>query len=295
MSERSTLVIVNPTAGGGRAGRDAEDLLRDRPGLDIRRTVGPGHAVELVRAARARGVRRFLAVGGDGTLHEVVNGALAAGDDRPVVGLLPLGTGNSFGRDVGVTDIPSALAALSGDRTRPVDALRITHTMGVLWSINLVGLGFTALAGDLTNRRFKRLGAFGYVAAVVVEVARLGAPIVRYAVDGRSVDEPLVMLTLMNSRYTGGTMMMAPDASPDDGQLDVIRVGPMSRLRLLTAFPRIFAGTHVAMPEVTAERARRVDVRVDGPVPVMVDGEVVPLVLSSVEVVPAALEVMCPT
>lgn len=293
----STLVVVNPAAGGGRAGRDAERWLAGVPGeLDVRRTVGPGHATALVKAARERGVDRFVSVGGDGTLFEVVNGALAAGEGTPTVGVLPLGTGNSFGRDVGMTSAETAARALSGTHTRRVDAVKLVHADGELWSINLVGIGFTALAGELTNRRFKRLGALGYVCAVLIELARLKSPSVRYRLDdGPWLEEPLIMLSMCNSQFTGGAMRMAPDAAIDDGELDVIALGPMTRPRFLTAFPMIFRGTHVNLPEVAASRAQKVTLDLPGPVDVMIDGEVERLALTHLEVVPGALEVVCPT
>jgi YegS/Rv2252/BmrU family lipid kinase len=293
------MVLVNPAAGGGRAGKEAEAVLKRVPGsdaFDVRHTVGPGHATALVKAARERGVGRFLSVGGDGTLYEVVNGALSAGSGPPTVAILPLGTGNSFGRDIGVTSVDKAVRALSNGETRPCDAVQLVSEEDTRWSINLVGLGFSAFAGDLMNRRFKRLGAAGYILAVLIELARLRAPPVRYRMDdGDWRTEDLIMLSLCNSQYTGGAMQMAPDAVIDDGQLDVIALHPMSRARFLGAFPRIFRGTHPELPEITAERATRVELDVPGPIDVMIDGEVAKLTLQSVSVHRHALEVLCLT
>jgi len=292
----STLVIVNPAAGGGRAGRHAEAVLSRLPGeLDIRRTVGPGHATALVAAARERGVSEFIGLGGDGTLFEIVNGALGAGSTVPRVALVPLGTGNSFGRDLGIHSVEQAIEAIAGGGRRPVDVVRIESDSQPLYSINIVGLGFSAFAGDRMNRRFKRLGVAGYLAAVAVEIAKLHAPRMRYRVDGGAwVDEFLLMLSLCNSQYTGGAMHMAPAACIDDGLLDLIALRPMTRARFASAFPHIFRGTHPELPEVEVGRARRVEFELSGPVEVLIDGEIRSLALSAVEVVPAALEVPCP-
>ncbi|MCB9669615.1 MAG: diacylglycerol kinase family lipid kinase [Alphaproteobacteria bacterium] len=288
-------VLVNPAAGGGRAGKLAARWL-DGLDVDVRTTVGPEHATALVRAGREAGESVFVAVGGDGTLFEVVNGALSAGSGRPTVGILPLGTGNSFGRDIGVNGPEDARRALEDRTTRTVDVLRLVHDDGELFSINLTGLGFSAAAGSLTNRRFKRFGAFGYVFAVLVELSRLSAPVVRYRVDGADwVTEPLVMLSLCNSQYTGGAMQMAPGAAIDDGRLDLVRLGPMSRTAFLRAFPKIFAGTHLDLPNAGLVRCTGVDLDLPGPVDVMIDGEVRSLHLTRVEVLPGALEVLCPT
>ena len=287
------MALVNPTAGGGRAGRLADALLPRFGDLDVRRTTGPGHATALVAEARKRGVNRFLAVGGDGTLHEVVTGALSVPGPRPTLGLCPVGTGNSFGRDVPVRDVADAVAAWRGGHTRTCDVLRLEHDGDPLYAINLVGLGFSATAGSLMNRRFKALGVAGYIAAVLVEVARLKAPVIPFTVDGSPNELATTMLSLCNSRYTGGAMCMAPDARIDDGRLDVMHLGALSRGRFVTAFPKIFAGTHPSMPEVQMRTATRVEL--DGSqVEVMVDGEVIPLALQAVEVVPGAVEVACP-
>lgn len=288
------MVLVNPTAGGGRAGREAERWLEGLD-ADVRHTTGPGHATALVRAARERGESVFVGVGGDGTLFEVVNGALEAGEGRPTVGLLPLGTGNSFGRDVGVLGPEDARTALLAGTTRPVDVLELTHADGVVRSINLVGLGFAASAGALTNRRFKRFGAGGYILAVLVEVARLSAPTVRFRVDdGDWQEEPLVMLSFCNSQFTGGAMQMAPGAQIDDGELDIMALGPMSRRGFLGAFPRIFQGTHGELANATLSRGRTIELDLPGPVDVMIDGEVLRLHLQRIEVKPSAVEVLCP-
>lgn len=293
-----TVLVVNPAAGGGRCGArvgPVAERLR-AAGLDVELLVtrGPGDATRLVREARGRGEARFVAVGGDGTGFEVVDGLFPwTGPGRPTLGFLPLGTGNSFVRDLDLGGADDAVARIVAGRTRAVDVLRATCDEGDFHSINLIGLGFTAEVGELTNRRFKALGPLGYVAATVIRVATLHTHDVAVRVDAAPRDaRPSTFLALCNSRYTGGAMRMAPDAAIDDGLLELVRVGPMGRLRLLTAFPRIFRGTHVQMPENEVIRARRVAFELDGPTDLMVDGEILRRTLRAVEVVPAAVEVL---
>lgn len=294
--------IVNPTAGGGRCGRRAPGALeRLRAAgltLDVHETTREGEASELAARAFQAGERRFLAVGGDGTSYEIVNGlfpgAEAAGEaDRPVLGMLPLGTGNSFLRDFAIADAEAALSKLMKGETRPCDVVRATHAEGELHYINLLSVGFSAEAGGLTNRRFKPFGAVGYVAAVLITAARLEHPRFSIRLDERETDDrPCVLLSFSNSRYTAGTMMMAPHADPTDGALDVIRIGALGRLRFVRAFPSIFKGEHVRHPAVEEARASRIDLDLPGPVDVMVDGEVYRLKLERLEVLPGALEVV---
>lgn len=291
--------IVNGAAGGGRC-RSRFDKLRaqlSREGfeLDAKLTSHPGHATELAREAYAKGERNFLAVGGDGTSYEVVNGLFpeALGTDVTLA-TLPLGTGNSFLRDFGITTEAHAIEALREGKKHPVDVVRMQHADGELHYINLLGLGFTARAGKLTNERFKPWGALGYVGAVLVSVADLAYPSDPIRVDGSAEEEaePAIFLCFCNSKFTGGAMMMAPAADVADGKLDVIRVGALSRGGLIGQFPRIFTGQHVDHPQVTTKKAARVDFVERRVQPCMIDGEILDLAPRSLEVLPRALTVI---
>ncbi|MCB9601036.1 MAG: diacylglycerol kinase family lipid kinase [Sandaracinus sp.] len=296
------VAIVNGAAGGGRCRKRAADalaLLRAR-GVAIeepRFTEAAGHATELVREAWAKGHRRFLGVGGDGTSYELVNGLFPIASDAgevPTLASLPLGTGNSFLRDFGIQDAEAAMNAIAKARPRRVDVIRVHHADGVLHYLNLLGLGFTATAGDLTNKRFKRFGVAGYVAAVLTTVVTLEHPldVIRIDDDPHPDGRPAAFLSFSNSQFTGGAMRMAPDADPSDGFVDVIRAGAIGRADLVATFPKIFRGAHVEHRLVETRRARRVEFLEPRPQPCMIDGEIVPLTLRSLEVLPGVLEVM---
>jgi diacylglycerol kinase (ATP) len=291
---RTVLVIVNGAAGGGRAEARLQPLLPGLAGaaVTVAHTSGPGHATELARAATSDAV---VAVGGDGTLHEVVQGLMARAE-RPALGVVPVGTGNSFVRDLDLRDPARAVAAVAAGRVREVDVVRVTHADGAVYSVNLVSVGFAADAGSTTNRRYKGLGVAGYVAAVVQTLAGLRPTVVPWRADADPDapfdSRPFVLLSFCNSSSTGGDMTMAPAADLSDGELDVVRIAPMGRRRFLTSFPRIFRGTHGELPEVTFGRARRVEFAPLPPVDVMIDGEVAALSLRSLEVVPRALRVL---
>ncbi|MDQ3032322.1 MAG: diacylglycerol kinase family lipid kinase [Myxococcota bacterium] len=298
MSER-WIAIVNPAAGGGRCGKRASAALEElrSAGLDfeVHRTTKPGDATAIARAKAGSGARRFLSVGGDGTSWEVLNGLFPRDDaeDPPTLAMLPLGTGNSFLRDFGITSTAAAMSAILRGRTQPCDLLRVDHQGGVTHSINIVGVGFSAEAGALTNRRYKHLGVPGYVVAVLRTAMGLQAPVFPLRVDGGLLDErPAILLSFCNSRCTAGTMRMAPHAEVADGLLDVIRVGPRSRLGFVSSFPAIFSGRHVRQHGVEEARARRVDFELAGEVDTMIDGEVMRLALRSIEVLPGAVRVV---
>jgi diacylglycerol kinase (ATP) len=292
-------VVINGAAGGGRC-RSRFDPVHRRLKeagleLDLHLTEGPRHAIELVQEAYEAGHRRFLAVGGDGTSYEVINGLYASGADPEgvVLGMLPLGTGNSFLRDFGITNEEAALEAILRGRRRAIDVVRCEHRDGVLHYANILSIGFTARAGALTNNQFKPLGAAGYIAAVVVSVARLDYPVDPIRLDGGATDaRPASFLSFSNSKYTGGAMMMAPSADATDGKLDVVRVGVLPRGSFIATFPKIFSGTHVDKAEVEEAQARRVEFTEPRDQDVMVDGEIVRLAIRSLEVRPSALEIL---
>jgi diacylglycerol kinase (ATP) len=293
------LAVVNPAAGGGACGRHAPatiDRLR-QSGLevDVIETRAPGEARELARTELAGTRRHFIAVGGDGTSFEIVNGLLdiPQNGERATLGFLPLGTGNSFLRDFSDQGAEYAIDALKQGKRRPCDVIRVTHKTGVLHYINIFSIGFVADVCATRNRRFPGLGEFGYTLSTVLRVATLRPYVFPMRTDGRGGEdrEPLTFLSINNSRFTGGKMMMAPDANTRDGLLDIIRVGRMGRVTLLQTFPKIFKGTHVQHPAVTCNQATGVDFELDADVDVMIDGEMLKFNPTRLEVIPGAIDV----
>jgi len=293
------VAIVNPAAGGGKCGRRAEielDRLR-AAGMQVesRLTSKPGDGTVLVRDAYAQGCRNFIAVGGDGTAFEVLNGLFPEALDassRVSLGFLPLGTGNSFLRDFTDKGSEYALQAMIEGNHRKCDVIQLTHRDGVLHFINLMSLGFVAEVGALTNRRFKRFGQFGYVLGVLSKVARLRSSSFPMRVDDGDPDgDAVTFVSINNSRFTGGKMMMAPQADTGDGHADLIRVGEMGRFSLLRTFPKIFKGTHVDHPVASQSRVRAIDFDLKSEVDVMIDGEVLRLLPRRIQVLPGALDV----
>lgn len=267
-------------------------------------TRGPGHASEIARAAIERGVRKFISVGGDGTLFEVLNGLFPAAlelDKKVELGIIPLGTGNSFCRDFELLDKARAQRAVQDWKTRPVDVIRGTYSkpgeerLREFFFINILGIGFVAAAGDTTNKRFKKLNQAGYVAAVATELAALESQRDPMRLDARDVlDEPATFVCFSNSVYTGGAMKMAPSANPSDGLLDMTFAGDLSRFELLRAFPSIFSGGHVLHPKVKTRQVCSVEFLTPRMQPLMVDGEVFDGALTRLDVLEGALSfVVC--
>jgi diacylglycerol kinase (ATP) len=293
------LAIVNPAAGGGRCGRLADEaiasLRKASLDVDVARTNAAGEATTLAREAYRSGIRDFIAVGGDGTGFEIVNGLYPEaleGGVRPSLGFLPLGTGNSFLRDFSTDGASYSANSLIKGLRRPCDVVRLRHKEGDVFYINILSLGFVADVCTLANERFKRFGELGYGLGVMMTVAGLSCAPIPFAADGGPIQaQPLAFVSINNSRFTGGKMMMAPLADIADGHVDIVAVGKLGRFKLVRTFPKIFDGTHVDDPAVSTMRARSLSFHVSGPLAAMIDGEVISLWPERLDVLPHALEV----
>ena len=292
--------IVNPAAGGGRsaklAGPAISRLRKSGLQIDVIASASPGHAAYLAREAYDQRYRRFIAVGGDGTAHEILNGIFthAGPNARVSLGFLPLGTGNSFLRDFAAKNAAeAALQALLENRKRSVDLVRLTHSKGEIYAFNLLSVGFTADVATLANRYFKPLGPVGYLLGVLIRVAQLRRRVFALRCDDdREWDERrCLFLTFNNSKYTGGTMLIAPQSDPTDGLIEFVRWGPIGRLGLLRMLPKLYDGTHIQHPLAERRPVRHVEFNLSAPVDVMIDGEIVTLAIRSLDIIPGAVDV----
>ena len=292
--------VVNPAAGGGRVrkliGSAFERLRAGGVKIAVAETTGPGQATELARDAYIRGYRRFIAVGGDGTSYEIVNGLFpqAQVGDPVTLAFLPLGTGNSFLREFSDRGVDYAMESLLAGRSRPCDVLRLHHKAGVLHYINLLSVGFTADVATLRARRFNGWGELGYQASIFICLARFRRRPFPLQVDGEAAIDrrPCLFLTFNNSKFTGGTMMIAPRAEVNDGLIEYVRWGPIGRIGLIRNLPTLYDGTHINHPLAERRAVKRIDFHLDAPVDVMVDGEVLTLHCQALDVLPSALNVV---
>jgi diacylglycerol kinase (ATP) len=273
----------------------------------VAETKSAGDATRIAREAYGLGRRKFIAVGGDGTSYEVVNGlfpeagagsgssAGKAGEGaRPTLGFLPLGTGNSFLRDFSDRGVEYAIESLIAGRTRSCDVLRLRHGSGVIHYINLLSVGFPADVATLRARRFSRQGELGYIISIFLGLARLQRRPFPVRADGETEFDRrrCLFLTFNNSKFTGGTMMIAPKAEVDSGLIEYVRWGAIGRLGLIRNLPRLYDGTHIEHPLAERKAVRRVEFDLDASVDVMVDGEVLTLQCEALDVLPGALDVV---
>jgi YegS/Rv2252/BmrU family lipid kinase len=229
-------------------------------------------------------------MGGDGTLFHAVNGLLTfhGHGDLPPLCVFPTGRGNSFAKDLGINSPADGIAALLSGRTRPVDVCTFTQGRQTFFFVNLMGMGFVSDVAR-TAARFPLLGDMSYVAGVFHRAVRLRFHRLEMEVDGRSFSEVNCFVEFCNSRYTGGDMLMAPDAKIDDGRFDVVVTGPLSRLELLRTFPRIYRGTHASHPAVRIFTGKRAVLHATPPQVLLPDGELFGSTPSRIGILPHRL------
>ena len=273
-------VVLNPAAGRGAAGRALDPIAREFHhqgwSVEVECTEGPGHGAELAARAVQRGAQRIVAVGGDGTVHDVANGLLRhgrrGGGGEVALGVVPIGSGNDFAKLAGVYRHSPVRAV-----RRLVTAQTTRFDAGLVcgeYFVNSVGFGFGPEVVRVRNAMPGLSGFASYFVPVFRAFVRFRPP--RFEVRARGFAETgyMMMVEVCNGTTAGGSYRFAPDALPGDGRLDVCLVRRVSLLRFLMAVPRVMRGTHATMREVALFQTREITIRsLEGPLLLHLDGE----------------------
>jgi YegS/Rv2252/BmrU family lipid kinase len=308
MVERAPLVVVNPRSGGGRAGRtfaDVKAVLERRLGtFDVAFTANSEHAIALARDAVKGGCTLVVAVGGDGTLHEVANGVLDAGGGA-AVGYVGQGTGGDFRRTLGLEHrLDAYVEAIAGGRERPVDVGKLRYrapdgSTRTRWFINILSAGMGGLVDRYVSETTKALGgkaAYFWASTKALVGCRRGRLRCDVSLDGQRHQRTVetYMIAICNGRYFGSGMHVAPMAQPDDGRFEVVSMDAPSKLAFATFSRRIYEGKHLSSPDVQHFACDRIAIDLEnesarGVFLLDVDGEPLGGLPLEVELVPKAL------
>ncbi len=291
-------MIVNPAAHGGLAGRRISKLkarLRNA-GVDPEIHV-PQSREHLCRLAIQLGKSpddTVAIVGGDGTNMAIVDALLQhhGSDPLPKLALLPAGRGNSLAKDLDFSDLDRAIGALSNGNCREVDVARFVTDDMAGHFLNCMGMGFVSEV-DRTASHFRRLGDLSYIIGVFHRTLRLRHHRFRLDIDGQIVDEQMCFVEIMNSRKTGGEMVMAPEARIDDGLLDVVWVTKVNRRSLLRTFPKIFKGTHGSNPAVHFLQGKKITITSPDHQILLPDGDQLGSTPVTIDVLPRRVRYLC--
>jgi len=270
-------LIANPIAGRGRGGKilpQVQEAL-NRAGLEFSEavTTKPLEAIDLARQAAEEGYQLVVALGGDGTSHEVANGLLSSGKSDVALGMIPIGTGNDF---ASMFDTPTDLTALCQRFRRGKSRLIDVGLINDRYFVNMVGVGFDALASIEALKIQSLLSGLPlYLLAVLLTLRRYEVPHITADLDGEKISMTMTILCVANGKREGGGFLMAPDAENDDGIFDICLARGLGRLEILRLLPELMRGTHVDKEPVTMARAKRVVIDSPDPLPVHADGEII--------------------
>jgi YegS/Rv2252/BmrU family lipid kinase len=289
-------VILNPTAGGGRDPgglRKATQAALDAVGVEyvIHVPRSSDEVAEVIADGARRGVSAFVAVGGDGTAHDVVNGIMGCTwQTRPVLGILPAGSGSDFIRTFGIPqDLGRAAAHLTGDGLYTCDVGIVEGSFGTRFFLNEVSLGITAATVKRSLRLPARLGKLRYTAGFWLMIGRFRPGPVEAQVDGRTITADGMAVVIANGQFFGGAMNVAPRASTGDGVFDVqVFSGP--RRQAFTVMPRVARGTHLTLRAVQRRTGSVITIECPEDWPIEADGEVIGDGRIAVQVIPGAID-----
>jgi len=299
MQKRPIPLFINPAAGRGRARHLAASicgLLADGGvACEEIHSNAVGDLEYKVFAAASAGADRIIVAGGDGSVHEAVNGILRSAS-KTALGVIPLGTGNDFAKACSIPLHWEDAARLLADRISSGTPLRFIDAgrMNDRYFANGVGIGFDAKINHIARGNRLPLGGLVYLIAVFQGVwDGVITPDVKMLYDNVDYVGPVTLVEVCNGPSVGGMFRIAPLARNDDGLFDLIFVQPVSRLRIFALLPRLIKGTHISAPEVTSVQTGSVVLNADGPVPSHLDGEIQPLQTEfRIEILPGALAIL---
>ena len=274
-------IILNPMADMGNAWRIARDLrsiTEQHGGVDWSGTVYPGHAIELSKQAGEQGYDMVIAMGGDGTVHEVVNGLMQVSEEkRPALGVVPAGSGNDFAHAIGVPQKPdhALVHALEGN-TNSVDLGVMTDEHGKKeYFDNTLGIGFDAIVTIRSHRLPVVRGFLMYLTAVIQTIMlNHNAIKMQSHTEDQNWEQSNLLLTLCNGPREGGGFMIAPEAKIDDGILHYAMIKKVSRPMMFRLVPEVMKGTHGNFKQVTMGACKQMTVAADRPMYIHADGEI---------------------
>jgi YegS/Rv2252/BmrU family lipid kinase len=297
MAKKRFILTVNPL-GGAKKGLGLRILEEVKPVFDsagvdlmIKETEYAGHARDIVNTIDLSEYDGFCPIGGDGTMHEVVNGLLKRKDNIKIpIGPIPAGTGNSFMHDLECLDPVEAARRIIAGNTRDIDAAHIDTATGEIWAFNIVGWGMVT---DINFRaeRYRWLGESRYTVTTVIQVLRLEKRRATLVIDGKEETDDWIFAIGCNTKHTGKGMKLAPHAKLDDGLIDLVVVRKGGRFKLLKMFPKVFDGSHVSDPIVEYHQVKEFSIYPIVHEGLNIDGELIGVTPIDVKMVPGAFTV----
>jgi len=272
-------LIVNPHSGGKKGEKllplVEKQLLLNHIDYHAYISLYHEHIMKITSELKIDQYDAIIGMGGDGTNFHILNGLLSNFKlkEIPPLGIIPVGSGNSFAKDLNIHSFEDGIRSIVENDPKWIDVCSFTQAKKKNYFVNLIGLGFVTDVAK-TAQKFKFFKDFSYVIGVLHRTINLNFHYMELEIDGKSIAGENCFVEFCNSRFTGGNMLMAPDAEIDDGFMDIIVAGKFSRTSLLATLPKIFKGTHIHHPLVRQFRARKARIKTWPDKTLLPDGEV---------------------
>lgn len=274
------LLIFNPSSGNNRATKLLPKikklLIKKSLAFDLYTTDYSLHGLEIARDADFENYDGIVVAGGDGTFFNVINGYFQNASSQQIpLGIIPIGTGNAFARELGLKGscIEDAIDIISYNKPKKIDLGQFKTQNKIYYFHNVLGIGFVSEVIEIANQ-LKFFGNFAYSLGVFYRVINLENHYVKIIIDGKILERETALIEISNTRYTSN-YLMAPNARIDDGLLDITLFNNLSRRKLLYCFPKMYTGKHIHLEEVETFKAKHISISTDLPRILSPDGELV--------------------
>jgi len=298
MQNQKWFFIINATAGRGKTGKKISRLIqilnKQNFNYKLELTKGCKHATELTTTAIQNGFRNIIAVGGDGTVNEVVNGIMSSGNPGKInFGVIPAGGGNDFAHQFELpSKVGKAVKKLKKGIIKKIDVGKIEDK----FFINSFGIGFDALVA-VNGYKIKYLnGLPRYILAVILSLIKLKPYHLEIKINGKTIESEYLMVTVGNGKYCGSGFQITPQAKANDGVFDICLIEKVNRRRLLKLLPSAIKGKHLGQPEVSIKKSSLIEIKTSEEIPVYFDGEIPELENQKnfrIELLPKKINLVC--
>ena len=289
-------LLVNPK-GGHKRGLEIYEKVKHifssaGTNITVLHTEYAGHAFDFANTLDFVGYDGLCAIGGDGTMYEIINGMLKREDKQKIpIGLITGGTGNSFMYDVDCLDPVDAAKRIVQHNLRPLDIAKVNANGDLFYSFNIIGWGLATDAGKLAEK-LRWLGGIRYDVASIIEVLKGKDRIATLTLDKEVIKENFIFIIGCNTIHTGKAMKMAPLAQLNDGKIDLIIVRKTSRINLLKLFPKLFSGDHIKSPLVEYRQVENFSISLEETNDLTIDGEIIGTTPLDVQMIPKMINVL---
>ena len=289
-------LLVNPK-GGHKKGLEIYEKVKHvftsaGTNVTVLHTEYAGHAFDFAKTLDFVGYDGLCAIGGDGTMYELINGMLKRDDNHKIpIGLITGGTGNSFMYDVDCLDPIDAAKRIVQHKLRPLDIAKVNANGELFYSFNIIGWGLATDAGKLAEK-LRWLGGVRYDVASIIEVLKGKDRIATLTLDKEVIKENFIFIIGCNTTHTGKAMKMAPLAQLNDGKIDLIIVRKTSRINLLKLFPKLFSGDHIKSPLVEYRQVQNFSISLEETNDLTIDGEIIGMTPLNVRMIPKMVNVL---